>query len=263
MLMVVPSSWAFAQQPAGQPAGQISDERRTIGTVASVGRGSVVIRTDDGAFFIYAVDRDTAVANPLQPGMRVRVITMANDTETAPTALAVDVLPPVQGLAPNPEPDPVPQSVRRVENQIARQARRYRIGMSIGAAFDPELISINGFGTFGPFFNNNLNARPGLEWAFGEVTQALSIHLDALYTLPGIPRSVRWRPYLGVGPTFAIGHRSFEGVSDDVEIDFGDWTWNNGLNFIAGAKSPGGMSVELKATAWGLANLRLLGGYEF
>jgi hypothetical protein len=258
--MVVPSSWAFAQQPAG---GQISDERRTVGTVASVGRGSVVVRTDEGAFFIYYVDSETAVATPLKPGQRVRVVTMMNDTEAAPTALAVDVLPPVQGLAPNPEPDPVPQSVRRIESQISRQARRYRVGMQMGVALDPELISITGNGVLGPFFGNNLNFRPGLEWGFGEVTQALTIHLDGIFVVPGIPRSIRWRPYLGLGPTFSIGHRSFEGIDNDIEVDFGDWTWNNGLNFIAGARSPGGMSFEVKATAWGLANLRLLGGFEF
>jgi hypothetical protein len=115
----------------------------------------------------------------------------------------------------------------------------------------------------GPFFKDNISFRPGVEYAFGEVTKLFGINLDALYQLRNISRNIRWAPYLGIGPHFSISHRNFENeVGEDI-VDFGDWDWNNGLNFIVGVKSPGGASFELKATAWSNVSIRLLGGMQF
>jgi hypothetical protein len=270
VICLVSWSAARAQQPASVQKSQ--EERRTVGTVEAVGQASIVLRLDQGSFMVFTIDRDTIRPKALTKGTRVSVVTLTSDTEAAPTALGIDVLPSPQGLAPAAgEPaaaeDPVPLQVRRLESQIEHGARKYRAGLMIGAALDPELISLAGSATMGPFFTRDFQFRPSLEFAFGELTTLFGIHLDAIYTVPGIPRSIRWSPYLGIGPSFAFSHRNFEeervnGTTVD-RFDFGDFSWNNGLNFIVGARSPKGVFFELKATAYGISKVRLLGGFEF
>ena len=268
-------SWSAAR--AQQPASSVltaDDERRTVGTVEAIGQASIVLRLEQGSFMVFTIDRDTIRPKAVAKGARVSVATLTKDTDTAPLALAIDVLPGAQGLAPAPgstelpaQQDAVPASVRRLESQIERGARKYRAGLQGGAALDPELISLQAFSTLGPFFTRNLQFRPGLEFAFGEVTTLFGIHLDGIYTLPGISRSIRWAPYLGAGPSFAFSHRGFEDETvngNEVDrFDFGEFNWNNGFNFMVGARSPKGVFFELKATAYGISKVRLMGGFEF
>ena len=106
-----------------------------------------------------------------------------------------------------------------------------------------------------------------MEFAFGEVRTLFGLHLDAIYTLPGMPRSIRWAPYLGGGPSFAFSHRGFEGETEEGDeikrFNFGEFNWNNGFNFIVAARSPNGMFFELKATAYGISKVRMMAGFEF
>jgi len=239
--------------------------RRTTGTVTSIGRGSIVVQTDEGRYVVYTVDRDTQRQQTPSVGSRVSVLTFSDEREPSPIAETITVLPRSQGLAEasDDQRDPVPPEVRRLESQIERQARRYRAGVQVGAALDPELISLDAFATFGPFFSRNAYFRPNVEFAFGEVTTLFGIHLDGIYTLPGITRSIRWAPYVGAGPTFSFSHRGFEDEEDGQRFDFGEFEWHNGVNFIVGARNPNGVFFEMKSTAWGAANIRLLGGFEF
>jgi hypothetical protein len=249
-LVVASSSVALAQEhnSNGQP-----EARRTVGTVTSIGRGSMVVRTDQ-----------RQQQRPMV-GARVSVVTFSDEREPSPIAQTITVLPASQGLSSSgdEQSDPVPPEVRRLESQIERQARRYRAGVQVGAALDPELISLDGFATFGPFFTRNTYFRPNVEFAFGEVTTLFGIHLDGIYTLPGITRSIRWAPYVGAGPTFSFSHRGFEDQQDGQRFDFGEFEWHNGVNFIVGARNPNGVFFEMKSTAWGAANIRLMGGFEF
>jgi hypothetical protein len=239
--------------------------RRTTGIVTSVGRGSMVVRTDEGRYIVYTLDRDTQRQQPVSVGARVSVVTFSDEQEPSPIAQTITVLPAAQGLSGSGDElqDPVPPEVRRLETQIERQARRYRAGVQVGAALDPELISFDGFATFGPFFSRNAYFRPNVEFAFGEVTTLFGIHLDGIYMLPGITRSIRWAPYVGAGPSFSFSHRGFEDEEDGQRFDFGEFEWHNGVNFIVGARNPNGVFFEMKSTAWGAANIRLLGGFEF
>jgi hypothetical protein len=286
--LVLAPAWAAFAQDAPAPEQQTerqaasaepqTGERRTVGTVTSVGRGSIVVRTDQGAYNVYSVGPDTNRSKPVTVGERVRVITRSSDTEAAPTALAIAVVPRPQGLAaPAAEPDVVPDQVRRLEAQIERQARRFRAGFQAGAALDPELISLDAFATLGPFFKSNINFRPNVEFAFGEVTTLFGMHFDAIYTLPGVTRSIKWAPYVGGGPSFSFSHRGFETTDTDTEVDtatgtvqiengrfdLSSYEWHNGFNFIVGAKNPNGTFFEMKSTAWGAANIRLMAGFEF
>jgi hypothetical protein len=289
MILVVPRMASAQEQkttdqatPANQAAPRAIDpktEKRTVGTVVDMARASIVVKTDDGMYAIYTIAATTFRGKQsITAGSRVSVITMVDDTAVAPTALAIDVMPKPEGLAAAPAPAPtddnVPVQIRQLESQIAKQARRYRAGFQIGAGLDPELISLSGHSSIGPVFNSNINFRPGLEFAFGEVTTLFGIHLDAIFTLPSMTRA-RWAPYIGVGPSFSFSHRGFSAETDtSIEtvtgqtqevsrFDFGDFSWNNGLNFIVGVKAPSGMSFELKATPYGISKVRILGGFEF
>jgi hypothetical protein len=58
---------------------------------------------------------------------------------------------------------------------------------------------------------------------------------------------------------------SGNGVADDDRgrFDFSDTDFNGGMNFIAGVRKRNGLFLEMKATAWGVSNIRLLAGFNF
>lgn len=168
------------------------------------------------------------------------------------------------------QPQNVPAAARNAEDSIERTARRFGIGVEGGVSLDPELIDIGAHATFGPIFRPNVQFRPGIEFGFGELTTLFAINLDVLYTLPGTTRQTRWMPYVGAGPNFTLSHRGFStptdgdgNVDDGSRFDFGDTKFSNGFNFIAGARNQRGVSLEMKATAWGVSNVRLLAGFRF
>jgi hypothetical protein len=250
----------------------VSGERQTIGTVSSVGRGSIVVHTDQGRFVVYVLEPSFIRIPTITPGTRVSVTTATTDTDPAQTALSIEALPPRQGLAQG-RSQTAPPDVQRLQAEVERQARRLRIGLDAGVALDPELVSINAFTTFTPFLQRGIMVRPNVELAFGEVTTLIALNVEGLYMLPGLRRSIRWAPYVGAGPNFTFSHRGvneedFIGdlnapAVDDDRFDFSQWDWNNGFNFIVGARNPNGTFFEMKGTAWGVASIRLLGGFEF
>jgi hypothetical protein len=146
---------------------------------------------------------------------------------------------------------------------------RFRIGVQGGVGLDPELIVFGAHGAFAPIFHPRVEFRPGIDFGIGEVTTTFGVNLDVLYRFPG--STGRWRPYFGAGPNFALSHQSFDFEDDDVDdlvdepsrFDFSDTDFETGFNFIAGARSVGGMFFELKATAYGVTNIRLLAGFNF
>lgn len=172
----------------------------------------------------------------------------------------------------------VPPAVQRAEADVERAARRFQLGVQGGVGLDPEIIDVAVHGSFGPIFRPSVRFRPGLEIGVGEVTTLLAINLDVMYTFPGVTRDTRWAPYLGVGPTFGLSHRGFEtDEGDNVDVsgpnsqvlddrnrfDFSDTDFNGGVNFIVGMQRQSGMFFEMKATAWGVSNIRLLAGVTF
>ena len=173
-----------------------------------------------------------------------------------------------------PQPN-TPPAVQQAEDATERAVRRYRIGFEGGVGLDPELIMFGAHGAFGPIFNRGIEFRPGIEFGVGEVTTMFGINLDVIYTLPGTVRGSRWTPYVGIGPNFVLSHRGFEAADDDDKgivddddddrnrFDFSDTDFEGGLNFIAGARHRNGTFAEMKATAYGVTNVRLLFGFNF
>ena len=161
----------------------------------------------------------------------------------------------------------VPAEVRQAEDAVERAVKRFRIGIEGGVGVDPELIMFGAHGSFSPIFKRGVEFRPGVEFGVGELTTLFGINLDVLYTLPGGPGR-GWSSYVGAGPNFSLSHRGFD-ATDEVEDDnpnrfnFSDTDFEGGVNFIAGARHRNGMYLELKATAYGVSNVRLLVGYNF
>jgi hypothetical protein len=180
----------------------------------------------------------------------------------------------------------VPAPAQNAANATESFVERYGIGVEGGVGLDPELIIFGGHGTFGPIFTPNLTFRPGIEFGVGEVTTMFGINLDVLYRFPGASSTTRWAPYVGAGPNFALSHRGFETTETDKvsggtttttttgaattsttesrnRFNFSDTDFESGFNFIAGARNRNGVFVEMKATAYGVTNIRLLAGFNF
>ena len=159
----------------------------------------------------------------------------------------------------------VPPEAKQAENAVQDVVKRFRVGVVGGVALDPELIEFGAHAAFGPFFTDNLEFRPGIDVGVGEVTTQFGINLDFLYIMPGVTTSTRWAPYIGIGPNFALSHEGFEGEDEESgnRFDFSDTEFEGGLNFIVGMRSQRGVFFELRATAYGVSAVRLLGGFNF
>jgi hypothetical protein len=170
----------------------------------------------------------------------------------------------------------VPATARQAEQSVENAVRRFGIGVTGGVGIDPEIIDFGVHGTFGPIFKDEVQFRPGLEFGVGEVTTLMNINLDFLYTFENATDTA-WSPYVGAGPAFGLSHRGFEtedgdNVSvdgDDLDedddrnrFDFSDTDFNGGMNFIVGMRKRN-VFFEMKATAWGVSNIRLLAGVNF
>ena len=116
------------------------------------------------------------------------------------------------------------------------------------------------------------------------MTTVFGINLDALFSFGDATDPARWIPYIGGGPNFSIRNRGFTEDPSDTEedddpedeedgedgeedepsrFDFSDTDFTAGFNFIAGARKANGMFFEMKATAYGVSNIRLLVGFNF
>jgi hypothetical protein len=167
----------------------------------------------------------------------------------------------------------VPPAAQRAESDVESAVERFGIGVQGGVGLDPEIINFGAHATFGPLFRPTLQVRPGLEFGLGEVTTMFGINIDVLYTIPGFTSETRWLPYVGAGPNFSLSHRGFEtddGDNVDTDtgdrpgrFDFSDTDFSGGMNFIVGMRRTSGMFFEMKATAWGVSNVRLLAGFNF
>jgi hypothetical protein len=84
-------------------------------------------------------------------------------------------------------------------NSIKRQTKKYRLGIRGATALDPELFMFGAHGQFGPFFSDNIYARPNLEFGFGELTTLIASNFEAIYRLPIVQRTSQWNMYVAAG----------------------------------------------------------------
>lgn len=279
---------AAAQTPAAVPIGTAIV---TGGTVVSFTRTTLVIRTSDGEYELFVLDANTTRPVSIPQRATVTVASRKTPADQAPVATlvrvtAMPVSPPAAAAADAAQvPDePIPASVRNLESDIIRQTNRFRLGVRGGVALDPEVVLIGVQTQLGPFFNQNVWARPNLELGFGEVTTLVALNFEAAYRVPVAAESARWQMFVGAGPALNFSKRAFNvaaGEEDNVDViddddvdgedveeennrfDFSDLDLDVGLSLLIGIQSRTGMFMEMRGTAYSTPHIRFSIGYSF
>lgn len=265
-LFVMCATFGFCQQGG-------NNQDTVEGTVVSSGRDTLVVRTDDNRHQLYVFDRYTTRPRNLAAGTRVSVSSTSTDEAGVRMATTVTVV--GEGAAttasastsssqtgPAGKQAPPPPEVQDLERDIRRQVRRWRLGVRGGVGLDPELILFGVHSQMGPIFNPNLSFRPNAEFAWGEVTDMISLNLEAVYRLPVTARHGRWSAYVGGGPSLNFIHQNFQGGRD---IDFGNFDYETGLNILSGLQFRKGTFFEVKTSLYSRPApvMRLIFGYTF
>lgn len=247
---------------------QGADQSSIEGTVVSTSRETLVVRTDDGNFYLFVFDRFTTKPRIIPTGSRVRVLSTPGEQEGTRLATNITELQASAATtAPSPgaQAKPLPPEVRDLEQDIKSEARRWHLGVRTGAALDPELFLFGVHSQLGPVFNRNIFFRPNAEFAFGEITDMISLNLEAIYRLPITARGKRLSAYVGAGPALNFVHQDFERqVGEGRDIDFGNFDYETGFNILAGIQRRHTF-VEVKTSVWSkpAPTLRLIVGYTF
>jgi opacity protein-like surface antigen len=244
---------------------QCQNESTIEGTVVSSSRQTFVVRTPDNQFCLFTFNRYTNKPQSFSVGARVRVESRAGmDTGSrlATTVTTLEAAPKDQKREAGTDAAPIPESVRNVESEIKSEARRWRLGVRAGAAFDPELFMFGVHSQMGPIFSSRVFFRPSAEFAFGEVTDLIALNLEGIYRFPRTYERKDWSPYVGAGPALTFIHQNFTAGRD---IDFGNFDFDAGFNILAGMQSRRGTFVEAKTSLWSRPApvLRLIVGYNF
>ena len=246
-------------------ATQVQNESTIEGNVASSARRTFVVRTPDNQFYLFTFNRYTNKPQSLAVGTRVRVESRPGADTGSRLATRVAVLeaaPNDQQHTSGTDAAPIPESVRNVESEIRREARRWRLGVRAGAAFDPELFMFGVHSQMGPIFSPRVFFRPSAEFAFGEVTDLIALNLEGVYRFPRSAERSNWSPYVGAGPALTFIHQNFQAGRN---IDFGNFDFDAGFNILLGMQSRRGTFFEAKTSLWSRPApvLRLIIGYNF
>lgn len=253
-----------AAQQSNDPS-QNSSDSMVEGTVVSSSPQTLVVRLDNNQFQLFTYERPSVPPRSLSQGARLRITAGPADENGVRTASNIEVIS-NQGSGASADKGaqaaPVPSKVRDVESDIKREARHWRLGVRAGAAFDPELFTFGVQSQMGPIFHPRVLFRPNAEFAFGEVTDLISVNLEAIYRFSSASRIRDWTPYIGAGPALIFIHQNFESGRD---IDFGNFDYETGVNVLVGTQSRRGTFVELKSSLYSspAPKLRLIVGYTF
>jgi hypothetical protein len=259
---------AYPQQ--GDASNQAQDEATVEGTVISSSRLTFVVRSDDNQFHLFTWDRNTARPRTLPPGARVRVGSDQGDQAGARHATNVTVLEGAQGAgtanSSSRDAAPVPPPVQNVENQIRRDARRWRLGARAGVGLNPELVLFGVHSQMGPVFSRNVFFRPNADFEWGEITDMVALNLEAVYRMRTTMRGGEWAPYFGGGPSLNFIHQSFDAqTGGGRNISFGNFDYETGFNILAGVQNRQGTFFEIKTSLYSAPApvVRLIVGRNF
>lgn len=247
-------SWpAHSQQ--NEASSQAQDEATVEGTVVASSHITFVVRSDDNQFHVFTFDRNTTRPRVLSVGTRVRVISDQGDREGARHATDVTIMDEAQGAgtanSSARNAAPLPPSVRNVEHDIQRDARRWRMGVRAGVGLDPELVLFGINSQMGPVFNRNIFFRPNADFEWGEVTDMVALNLEGVYRMPTLTRGGAWAPYVGGGPSLNFIHQSFQThAGQGRSISFGNFDYETGLNVLVGFQNRHGTFFEAKTSLY-------------
>lgn len=246
-----------------QDSSASSNETTMEGTVVASTHQTLTVRTPENQFQLFVFNRYTSKPASVALGSRVSVVSVPSGDSGSRLATRIEVLEkPATQQSSARDAAPIPESVRDVEHNIQREARRWRLGVRAGAALDPELLMFGVHSQMGPIFNQNVFFRPSAEFAFGEVTDLIALNFEGIYRMRTTMHGGKWSPYVGGGPALTFIHQNFQGGRD---IDFGNFDFAAGLNILAGMQSRGGTFFEIKTSLWSRPApvLRLIVGYNF
>lgn len=201
-------------------------------------------------------------------------ITLVSSDALAQTTAGFSAAPSLTGVV-NQQQGPA----QGAQDAVKSTVKRFNIGVEGGVAIHPELIVGGAYAELGPVISDKVTIRPDFYVAGGEVTTELGFDVDGLFALPWSAGD-NWRTYAGFGASFALSHESFTVPVDDDStttttsssgtttttqdrFDFSDTDFEVGANFIFGMRNPRGVFFEARATAFGVANVKLLAGFKF
>lgn len=257
---------AFSQQRPSAVPPTLTENASVVvsGSVVSTTGTTMIIRMSDGQHIVVVHDRNAPGTKDVAIGSQVR-ISARRDAEGILVAQSVNSDREPTGAG-SPMSEPVPDEVRRLESDIARQAQRFRLGLRAGVGLDPETLAVGAHTKLGPFFHRDVYFRPNIEFGFGEVTTYGALNLEFVYRLPVTERQARYSIYVGAGPGLNFLDRNFkeDGTTNEGrDIDFNDFDFDASLNFLAGVEFRSGMFLELKSTAYSNPQTKIVVGYSF
>jgi len=257
------TSGSSATAQASSQSDQAQHPGTSEGTVESVGRQTMLVRTEDNQSHLFIFDNPTVRPKGLTAGTRIRIISDATDEPGVRKAIRVTIL----DVAATPQSRtaqdmaPPPKELTSIQRDIERQARRWGLGFRMGAGLDPELFLIGVHAGIGPIFSPDLYFRPNVEFAFGELTDMFALNLEAAYRLPISFRGGRWSAYVGAGPGLNFVH---QGVGNR-DISFSNFDYETGFNVFTGIRFRRGTFAEVKTSLWApsIPTVRAIVGYTF
>jgi hypothetical protein len=254
--MCLLASFLFVSIPA--PAQEVSQTTIT-GTVTSYSKNTLVIRLEGDHYRLFIFNSHTTKPASLTPGTWVKVISYQTEDPEVRLAIHITVTEaPAAGAASTQAPEIVPPPLLSTQSAIEREARKFHFGVQGGFALDPELMDVGIHAKFGPFFTQNVQFRPSVDFAFGEITKLFALNGDVIYSLSS--RVARHSVYFGAGPQFNF-------VEQHIEhgVNFSDFNYSNALNLIVGVRARSGAFVEMKTSVWAQPApiFRLMAGYTF
>jgi len=271
-LFLLPLAFSIPSRAQQDTTANSQNSDTIEGIVVSSSRDTLVVRGDNGEYHLFTYDPGTRPEG-LTRGARVRVTAGGpdeNGTRAATNIALLSAGPGDQAISgSNPtthdkgaQAAPIPEKVSNVENDIRREARRWRLGVRAGAAFNPELFMFGVHSQMGPIFNRHVQFRPNAEFDFGEVTDLIALNLEGVYRFSEKHREGNWLPYVGAGPALIFIHQNFQ---VGRQIDFGNFDYETGFNILVGMQSRRGAFVELKSSLYSgpAPRLRLIVGYTF
>jgi hypothetical protein len=220
-----------------------------------------LIKTADGHYSLFLLNRDTVKPKDLAAGSEVQVTSTPTDDPAVRLAIIVNGVQAGAPATPSEEPDVVPEAVRNAERGIQREAKKFNFGFQGGMTLNPELIDVGIHARLGPFFSRNLSLRPSVDFAWGEVTRMFSIAPELIYRIPFTVGAKKY-VYFGGGPGFNFVQQTFERGQG---VNFSDFHYDSALNILLGIQHRGGLFVEMKTSVYATPApvLRFIVGYSF
>lgn len=241
-------------------AQEVSREATTTGTLLTVNKNSIVVKTPDGKYSVFEIDKNTTRSGNLTIGSQVRVSWSSTGNPDYRFADDITVIPP-GGTAETVQQTAVPVAVQNTEKVIEKNFRLFRLGFQGGFGLDPELADIGMHMQMGPFFSRDVFFRPSFDFGWGQITTMWALNGDVIFRPPFGPRGARWF-YFGGGPGFNFTERSVGGAGN---VNFSDFNYDATLNLLAGMQWRSGLYTEIRTAVFSqqVPVVRFVVGYTF